>query len=365
MKRQSSPQVLFTGGGTAGHVLPNIPIMKLLMNQGIFISYVGGSAGDCQHLDGLGVKCHTIVTGKLRRYFSWQNFVDLFKVAIGLTQSIYLLWRLKPQLVFSKGGFVSVPVCFGARMLGIPVFCHESDFSPGLATKLVAPFAQRIYCAFAAAKEKLPAKKTLVCGVPLREEIKLGNPTRGRRYCNIPDSMRKPVLLVMGGSLGAKAINEAITQAWNTLSQDWFVVHLTGEGKATSIQSEDYRQFSFVREALPDLLAMADMVLARAGATSLFELLSLAKPMLLVPLELGSRGDQILNANYFAKNGWAQVLREGDLESKNLSMTLRELYHRRESLVQAMASAPESRNCASLIAGEIQTLLQTSGTSET
>jgi UDP-N-acetylglucosamine--N-acetylmuramyl-(pentapeptide) pyrophosphoryl-undecaprenol N-acetylglucosamine transferase len=352
--------IVFTGGGTAGHVLPNIPIINLLMKEGIKISYVGGSASDCHHLNGLGVQCHVIITGKLRRYFSWQNFLDLFKVVIGLFQSILLLWKLKPQLVFSKGGFVSVPVCYAARLLGIPVFCHESDLSPGLATKLVVPFAEHIYCAFAPTKERLPENKTVVCGIPLRQEIGLGVRARGRSYCTIPETMEKPVLLVMGGSLGAKAINEAISRAWDALRQEWFVVHLTGEGKETPIQDASYRQFSFVREPLADLLAMADLVVGRAGATSIFELLSLAKPMLLIPLELGSRGDQILNANYFAKNGWAQVIREGDLAAENLCTALRELYDGRDSFVQAMSSAPDSRHCANLIAGDIFRRLQRS-----
>jgi len=316
------PTIVFTGGGTAGHVMPNLALAPRLRAQGWVAHYIGSAEGPERGLaEGAGIPFHAVATGKLRRYFSWRNFSDPFRVVWGGAQAFAVLARLKPDLVFSKGGFVAVPVVFAARLRGIPVVLHESDLTPGLANRLCLPLCRRVCVSFPETLDHLRGAaraKARLTGSPIRPELFAGTRERGLAHLGFPEV--KPVLLVMGGSLGAKSVNEALRANLDWILSDWNVVHLCGKGwVAPEAARPGYRQFEFVGAELPDVLAAVDLVVSRAGANSLFELLALRKPMLLIPLPgRASRGDQILNAESFAARGLAHVLLQETLTRDTL-----------------------------------------------
>lgn len=323
------PTIVFTGGGTAGHVMPNLALAPRLRERGWHAHYIGSASGPERHLaEGAGISFHAVATGKLRRYFSWRNFTDPVRVFAGAFQAFAVLSRLKPDLVFSKGGFVAVPVVYAARLHGIPVVLHESDFTPGLANRLCLPLCRRVCVSFPETLEHLPASsraKGALTGSPIRPELFAGRRDAGLAYLGFtPD---KPVLLVTGGSLGAKAVNEALRANLDWILGLYNVVHLCGKGwLAPQADQPGYRQFEFVGAELPDVMAAADLVISRAGANSLFELLALRKPMLLIPLPgRASRGDQILNAESFAIRGLARVLLQETLTRESLRQALKDL----------------------------------------
>lgn len=315
--RKHVRRLCLTGGGTAGHVTPHFALLPLLRQQGWDVFYIGSIGLEKPLVESAGIPFYAIQSGKLRRYFSWQNFFDLFRVSLGTLQALWVLLRQRPQAVFSKGGFVSVPVAVAAWVLRIPVVSHESDLTPGLATRIIARFARRVIYTFAETGRFLPpnAKQT---GTPIRPELFDGVAARGAQLCGFAGDDQTPVLLLMGGSQGAQRLNEALLTALPQLVLQWRVIHLTGKGKLINFQHARYRAFEFVTHELKDLLALADVVVSRAGANSLFELLALTKPMLLVPLEQGSRGDQVLNAEAFVRQGWAEMVREADLNDQRL-----------------------------------------------
>jgi UDP-N-acetylglucosamine--N-acetylmuramyl-(pentapeptide) pyrophosphoryl-undecaprenol N-acetylglucosamine transferase len=320
--------IVFTGGGTAGHVMPNLALAPRLRERGWVSHYIGSSTGPEQQLvEGAGIPFHAIATGKLRRYFSWRNFTDPFRVALGGLQAFALLGKLKPELVFSKGGFVAVPVVYAARWRGIPVILHESDLTPGLANRLCLPLCSRVCVSFPETLDYLTGAaraKGALTGSPIRPELFAGTREAGLAYLGFtPD---KPVLLVMGGSLGAKSVNEALRANLDWILREYQVVHLCGKGWLVQADRPGYRQFEFVGAELADVMAAADLVVSRAGANSLFELLALRKPMLLIPLPgRASRGDQILNAESFATRGLARVLLQEALTRETLRKAIEDL----------------------------------------
>ena len=320
-------RIVLTGGGTAGHVIPHIALLPYLRQEKWELVYLGSNGIERELIGKSGIKFKTIAAGKLRRYFSLKNFSDLFKVAIGCIQSLFLLIWIKPNLVFSKGGFVSVPVTFAAWMLKIPVITHESDQTPGLANRIILKFAKKILYSFPETAKHLPSEKAIYTGTPIRKELFTGDRDRGFKVCGFSQESPKPVILVMGGSLGALKINQALKECISTLVEEYRLVHITGKGKGIDFEHPDYKAFTFLGEELKDVFAITDFVIARAGANSIFEFLALHKPMLLIPLEAGSRGDQILNANSFAKEGWAKVLREGALSGDKLLKEMVDLRH--------------------------------------
>ncbi|MCI3919514.1 undecaprenyldiphospho-muramoylpentapeptide beta-N-acetylglucosaminyltransferase [Paenibacillus sp. TRM 82003] len=344
--------IVFTGGGTAGHVTVNLALMPHYVREGWDVHYIGSEQGiERELVSGVPeVTYHGIATGKLRRYLDWNNVKDPFRVVKGVWQAFRLLGRLRPSIVFSKGGFVSVPVVAGAWMNRIPTIIHESDLTPGLANRISIPLATKVCATFPDTVKLLPASKAVHIGAVLREELFRGEAHRGYALCDFVRS--KPVMLVMGGSLGSQRINRAIREQLDRLTETFQIVHLCGKGNVdSSCESRSYRQFEYVKGELPDLLAMADVVVSRAGSNSIFEFLALKKPMLLIPLSLAaSRGDQIANAESFRSRGLAEVMQEEDLTGEAFVDAVRSLYERREAYVGAMEREPKREPLRELIA---------------
>ncbi len=327
-------KLVLTGGGTAGHVTPHLAILPELLEKGYEIHYVGTKDGiERKIMDGRrGLTYHNISSGKLRRYFSVRNLTDPFRVLAGFFQSFGILRKVRPALVFSKGGFVAVPVVAAAFLLRIPVLAHESDLTPGLANKISAVFAKKVACTFPQCAEKI-GKKGVHTGTPMRKELYTGSREKGLAFAGLLGD--KPMLLMMGGSQGAQAVNEALRAALPEVLKRMDIIHLCGAGKLDPALNgtPGYFQAEYVDSELPDVLAAADLVLSRSGATAISEFLALKKPMLLVPYPKGaSRGDQILNARDYEKRGLALVLMQGDMTADSLRDKLFELMDRAETL---------------------------------
>ena len=314
------PRVLFTGGGTAGHVTPNIALLEAASGKSWEVAYVGSAAGiEREMIGALGIPYYAVASGKLRRYFSWQNFIDPFCILWGLVQSVALCLRLRPDAVFSKGGFVSVPLVVAAWLLRVPVISHESDVTPGLANRLTYPFCRQICVTFEATARYLPKGKVNVTGTPVRRSLVARDAAAGLEFLGFLGE--KPVLLVFGGSLGAATINNQTRRVLTALVQDFDVVHLVGHGNLDSaIEAPGYVQKEFIGDQFGDVLAAATVVVSRAGANSVYELLMTRKPHLLIPLgKSASRGDQLDNARVFADLGFSRVLYEEALTSDKKS----------------------------------------------
>lgn len=331
--------IIFTGGGSAGHVTVNIALIPKLAEQGWSSAYIGSSDGIERQLvsELRQVSYHPISTGKLRRYFSWQNLKDPFRVVKGIFQAYRIIRRQKPDVVFSKGGFVSVPVVMAAWMNRVPVIIHESDLTPGLANRLASPFASVICTTFPETAQAVGDKKCRFVGAVIRENLGQGSETQGRAFTGLP-SNGKPVLLIMGGSLGARRINEAVRQSLPELTKTYQIIHLCGKGQLDQgVEYADYRQYEYVNEQLPDLLAMSDTIISRAGSNSIFEFLSLRKPMLLIPLtRQQSRGDQLLNAASFERSGYCKVLHEENLTASSLLTSIQDLTRNKQAYLSSM-----------------------------
>ena len=338
-------KIVLTGGGTAGHVTPNIALMPQLRQRGYDITYIGSIAGmEKGMIEEEGIPYYGIETGKLRRYFSPQNFSDPFRVIKGCAQAGRLLRKIRPNVIFSKGGFVSVPVVLAAKMLKIPVVIHESDMTPGLANKICIPAAARVCCNFPETVKYLPEGKALLTGSPIRQELFDGDREKGLAFCGLKG--KKPVLLVIGGSLGAAALNQAIWDNLDELLKKYEVIHLCGKGKTKDDLGDvpGYVQYEFISEELADLLAAADLVISRAGANSICELVALKKPNILVPLPASaSRGDQILNARSFKKQGFSFLLPEEKITGERLLKVIDHVYKQRDSYVKAMEESPQNQ----------------------
>jgi UDP-N-acetylglucosamine--N-acetylmuramyl-(pentapeptide) pyrophosphoryl-undecaprenol N-acetylglucosamine transferase len=347
-------RILLTGGGTAGHVTPNIALLPRLRARGFDVSYIGTQQGIERELVAReNVPYHAIPAGKLRRYVDLRNITDIARIKIGFLKSLVLLAKIKPDIVFSKGGFVSCPVVWASWVSRVPVVIHESDISPGLANRLSLPFAAKICCSFPETAAHLPARKAVLTGIPVRDTLLKGNAEKGRTLCGFSD--RKPVIMAIGGSQGAQAINACVRRALGNLLVDFNVCHICGKGNLVENRPLSapagggplkplggYSQFEYVNEELADLFALADVVISRAGATTLFELLALRKPALFIPLPLGaSRGDQLLNAAFFEKQGWSRVLPQERMTPESLAENIRTVYADRVKMTAAMnATAP-------------------------
>jgi UDP-N-acetylglucosamine--N-acetylmuramyl-(pentapeptide) pyrophosphoryl-undecaprenol N-acetylglucosamine transferase len=326
-------KIVLTGGGTAGHVTPNIALLPVLQAQGYSVYYIGGKGIEKSLITEKKVPFYTISTGKLRRYFDLKNITDLFRIAAGFFQSIYYLFRVRPSVVFSKGGFVSVPVVWAATLLRIPVIIHESDITPGLANRLSIPFAKKICFSFEETAKYLPSEKRVNTGLPIRPELLNGSKEKGVELCGFKND--KPVLLIIGGSQGSLTINTVLRDALPQLLNTFNVCHICGPGNRGNVV-ENYAQFEYVKEELAHLLAASDLVISRSGATTLFELLALQKPSLLIPLGAGSRGDQVLNAQSFQNKGFSHVLLQDNLTIQTLVESVDKVFAQRESLIAEM-----------------------------
>lgn len=334
-------KILLTGGGTAGHVTPNIALLPRLQKEGYEISYIGSYTGiekeliEAQHIPYYGIS-----SGKLRRYFDPKNFSDPFKVINGLRQAICLIHKLKPNVIFSKGGFVSVPVLLAARLCRVPAIIHESDITPGLANKIALPGATRICCNFPETMKYLPAEKAVLTGSPIRQELLTGDASAARALCGFDEG--RPVLFVVGGSSGSVVINNAVREALPGLLKKFQVVHMCGKDHLDQslMKTAGYQQFEYIGKELRDIFALSDVVVSRAGANSICELLALHKPNLLIPLSAGaSRGDQILNAASFEKQGFSMVLKEEDMTAATLTDAAETLYADRDRYINAMTAS--------------------------
>ncbi|MBI5413849.1 undecaprenyldiphospho-muramoylpentapeptide beta-N-acetylglucosaminyltransferase [Candidatus Peregrinibacteria bacterium] len=312
-------RVVFTGGGTGGHVLPNIAIIDEISKLGgAEVFYIGSKKSSEQDIaEGAGLPFYEISTGKLRRYFDLKNFVDFLKVPLGFFQAVGILRKLKPNLVFSKGGYVAVPVVLAARLLGIPVWIHEADLTPGLATKICVPFAGKIWLSFEESRRFYKGRNVEVVGNPVRSSILKGDKKRGYKFTGFSEKM--PVCLVIGGSTGAQSLNKLILKNLPELLKKVQVLHITGRIGEKFTENAHYKHFEFLDKELADCYAITDFIVGRAGSGSLFEGLALKKPMILVPLpRSASRGDQIENAEIFEKHGWAAVLNQETLSPEQL-----------------------------------------------
>ena len=336
-----SKRIVLTGGGTAGHVTPNIALLPRLKDLDYEVFYMGSYDGiEKKLIEDFDIPYYGIATGKFRRYFDPKNFSDPFRVVKGMREARKYLKEIKPDVLFSKGGFVSVPVVRAASSLGIPCIIHESDMTPGLANKLCIPVAKKVCCNFPETLEMLPAKKAVLTGSPIRQELSQGDKKAAYELCGFDDS--KPVIMVVGGSLGSAAINQAVRDILPELLKDYQVVHLCGKEKVDNLllTTKGYKQFEYIRSEMKDIFAMADIVISRAGANAISELLSLKKPNILIPLPAtSSRGDQILNAKSFESQGFSIVIDEDDLTKKLLLEKIQELYFNRASYVKAMSQS--------------------------
>ena len=347
-----SRRILFTGGGTAGHVTPNIALIERLSGQGWEIAYVGSRDGiERTIMAEMDVRYFAISTGKLRRYFSWQNFIDPVRIFAGFLQSLVICLRYRPDVVFSKGGFVAVPLVMAAWLCRIPVITHESDMTPGLANRLCYPFARRICVNFPQTTRYLPADKVVVTGSPVRDALLHGDARAGRRALGLTED--KPVLLVFGGSLGATSINRAVREALDALLARFQVVHIVGPGNLDPAFDgrEGYVQREYLSREFGDVLAAATLVVSRAGANTLYELLVTRKPHILVPLPLSaSRGDQIVNAREFEQAGMSFVIPQEELSGESLLARVDEIMPRLAQ-IQANLATFEVRDSVTLITG--------------
>lgn len=335
--------IVLTGGGTAGHVTPNIAMIPVLREAGYKISYIGSYDGiEKKLIEELDIPYYGISSGKLRRYFDVKNFTDPFRVLKGFHEAKKLMKQLKPDIVFSKGGFVTVPVVIAAKKCKVPAIIHESDMTPGLANKLCIPSAVKVCCNFPETVKNLPQEKAVLTGTPIRKELLSGDKEAGRRFCGFTSD--KPVLMVIGGSLGAASVNNHIRSILPELLKEFQVVHLCGKDKTDEslTGTEGYVQYEYIKNELADLFALSDIVISRAGANAICEISALHKPNLLIPLSANaSRGDQILNARSFERQGFSMVLEEEEITDQKLLDSIRSLYSNRHSYEETMASGKQ------------------------
>lgn len=353
-----SKKIVLTGGGTAGHITPNIALLPRLRQLGYEISYIGSYEGmEKRLLEDFDVPYYGIATGKFRRYFDLKNFTDPFRVLKGYGEARKILKEIKADIVFSKGGFVAVPVVKAAASLKIPCVIHESDMTPGLANKLCIPSARKVCCNFPETMTTLPPEKAILTGSPIREELAKGNKLAALDLCGFTAS--KPVLMVIGGSLGAASINQTVREALPKLLDDFQIVHICGREKMDNLllNQPGYKQFEYLKAELKDIFALADIVVSRAGANAICELLALKKPNILIPLSSkSSRGDQVLNAKSFESQGFSIVIDEDYLSPDLLVEKVHELYFTRQTYIDAMNKSQQTNSIA-IITGILEEIV--------
>lgn len=351
-------KILLTGGGTAGHVTPNIALLPSLKEMGMEIKYIGSYDGiEKKLIEEQGISYAGISSGKFRRYMSAKNFSDPFRVIKGYREAKKIVKEYKPDVLFSKGGFVSVPVVLAAKKYKVPVIIHESDMTPGLANKISIPYATKICHNFPETKEHLPEGKSVLTGSPIRKELLSGSRLAGLNMCGF--SANRPIIMVIGGSLGAATVNDAVRDALNELLKKYQIVHLCGKGKTDNSLNDitGYKQYEYIKDELKDLFAMSDVIISRAGANAICEIQALKKPSILIPLSArASRGDQILNANSFKRQGFSEVIQEEDLTKELLISTVNNVYENRNKYISAIEASP-CGNAIDIIMGLIKDIV--------
>ena len=340
---------MLTGGGSAGHVTVNLALIPLLIDAGWEIIYLGSFNGIERELiaNTAEVTYYGISTGKLRRYFDRENFIDVFRVLKGIVEANKIIRQEKPRVVFSKGGFVSVPVVIASRFNNIPIITHESDLTPGLANRINMRFAQKICTTFEDTLQHIPSETGEYIGAIVRPELKQGNAERGRIFCQF--NTTKPVILVAGGSLGSWYINQTVRSLLDPLLENFQIIHICGKGNLKPLERPGYKQFEYISQELPDLMSLCDLAISRAGSNFIFEFLALKKPMILIPLpKKSSRGDQIDNAKVFAKQGFAEVILEEDLTKERLLNSIDTIFDNREQYLNNMKDYNSDRSLSRL-----------------
>lgn len=329
-------RIILTGGGSAGHVTANLALLPSLMNNGWEVHYIGTENGiENSIVSKDKVTYHSIRTGKLRRYFDFRNFIDPFNVIIGIIQSYIILRKLKPSIVFAKGGFVSLPVIVSSWALGIPAITHEGDVSLGLANKLSLPFIRKICVSFEETLQYV-GRKGVYTGLPVRKEILGGNVDKGFQICDFEQD--KPIILVMGGSQGSRNINRLLRESLVDILPHFNVIHICGKGNIDmTFDHRGYRQFEYLTDELPHVFAVSDITISRSGTASVFEILALKKPAIFIPLTTNaSRGEQLLNAGSFERNGLSKVLQEHEITKQRLYEEILDLYKNRDVYIGNM-----------------------------
>ena len=331
-------KIILTGGGTAGHVTPNLALLPALREEDFEIHYIGSYNGiERRLIEAASIPYDGISSGKLRRYFDLKNFSDPLRVLKGYFEARKLMKKYKPDIVFSKGGFVAVPVVLAAKHYKVPVIIHESDMTPGLANKICIPAASKVCCNFPETLKYLPEDKAVLTGSPIREELLHGDRLAGLQYAHL--SADRPVILIIGGSLGSVTVNQAVRGILPQLLKTYQVIHICGKGNLDEslIGTEGYVQYEYVDKPLRHLFAAADLIISRAGANAICEISALAKPNILIPLSANaSRGDQILNARSFERQGYSKVLEEESVNAQTLQSAIREVYENRQTYINAM-----------------------------
>lgn len=344
-------RIILTGGGTAGHVTPNIALIPRLKEEGYDIHYIGSYEGiEKKLIEDLRIPYHGIASGKLRRYLSVKNLSDPFRVIKGYGEASRLIKSLKPDVVFSKGGFVSVPVVVAAKNHKVPAIIHESDMTPGLANKICIPAAVKVCCNFPEAMEHLPKEKAVLTGTPIRQELFNGDALEAIKFTKLQAG--KPTILVVGGSTGSVKVNEAVRGCLDELLTKYQIIHLCGKDKLDPAYNDraGYVQYEYIKKELSSMMALADLVISRAGANAICEIQALAKPNILIPLGLdASRGDQILNAESFEKQGFSYVLKEENLTKESLLTAVDQVYKNRAEYKSAMEASPMTDSIEKII----------------
>lgn len=318
--------IVFTGGGTGGHVYPALAIIDILQLSGYKVSWIGSKKGiEKKIIDSKNIDFYHVPSGKLRRYFSILNFIDVFKVFFGFIKSIYILKKIKPDLLFSKGGYVTVPPVVAAKLLKIHSMTHESDFDPGLATKINSRFVDNILVPYKETRDLFSEEKqlkTIVTGNPVRRDF--FNPDKNKGLEIMSFKNRNPIILALGGSLGAKEINDLLINNRDQLTPNYNVYHQMGENNFEFIDEDGYKTVPFIHSNMADLIEAADIVISRSGAGAIWEFITVGTPSILIPLTVGTRGDQVRNAKYFNDKGAAYILMGEDVNISNLLSLLKD-----------------------------------------
>lgn len=332
-------KVFFTGGGTGGHVYPALAIIEELNKNGKYdISWIGSKNGmEYNIITNYGIKFHSIPSGKLRRYFSFLNFIDLFKIIAGFIKSFFILIKYRPDIIFSKGGYVTVPPIIISKILKIKSVTHESDMSPGLATKINSKFVNKILLPYEETKKYFKTElhdKLITTGNPIRKEFFSTDKINGRKIMGFTNN--RPVILVLGGSLGAKEVNDLILDAKDLLINDYNIYHQMGDNKFVETDTDSYKTTPFIREHMADIISASDIIISRAGASAVWEFATVGIPAIFIPLTVGSRGDQMLNARYSEKRGISLVLTGGEINADCLNRSINKLNSNKAGMIKVM-----------------------------
>ena len=332
-------KIILTGGGTAGHVIPNIAIIPKLKEMGYDIVYIGSRTGiEKQLIESQKIKYYGISTGKLRRYIDINNIKDPFRVIRGVFEASSIIKKEKPNIVFSKGGFVAIPVILGAFRNRVPIVSHESDITPGLANKIAMPFIKKICTTFPETERYIGSKKIELTGTPIRKELFLGSEIKGKEICKFKSN--KPIIFVMGGSQGSVFINNLIRNNLDKLLDKFNVIHICGKNNLDNllVNKDGYIQNEYIGDELPHLFKISNLIISRAGSNSIYEILALKKPNILIPLsKRASRGDQILNARSFADRGFSEFIEEENIRNfDDLGNLIDKVYSNREKYINNM-----------------------------